>query len=258
MLQKIPKIPADTEPTSHQFILMDWIRGIAATAFPKSVPAPRNPYITREIVLQIRERNKHSAIKSWHNSCIEDSVVRAAFKYWAKKWPTLYWNPMCGFINPRSWRALGQIRYTIHEINTSIKTNVKNNKINWLSKKGDGIKAAMISGAYSQILKVISDSKPREARQQLAIKDEVGNFAVNATGTQNVFKNHFKKLLVGKEATMAEIISEDTSKQILRFASGRGWRTDPTQAPGRSALQAKLCNTRVKALGAGPGRGGDL
>jgi hypothetical protein len=85
MLQKIPKIPADTEPTSHQFILMDWIRDIAATAFPKSVPAPRNPYITREIVLQIRERNKHSSIKSWHNSCIEDSVVRAAFRFWAKK-----------------------------------------------------------------------------------------------------------------------------------------------------------------------------
>jgi hypothetical protein len=62
-LQKIPMIPADTEPTSHQFILMDWIRDIAAAAFPKSVPIPRNPYISREIVLQIRDRNKHTNFK---------------------------------------------------------------------------------------------------------------------------------------------------------------------------------------------------
>ena len=48
---------------------------------------------------------------------------------------------------------------------------------------------------------------------------------------------------------MANVIAEDTSKQILRFASGRGWRNDPTQAQGRSALQDKISNTKIKALG---------
>jgi hypothetical protein len=48
---------------------------------------------------------------------------------------------------------------------------------------------------------------------------------------------------------MTNVVSEDRSKQILRFTLGQGWKNDPTQAPGRSALQSKINNTKVKALG---------
>jgi hypothetical protein len=228
---------------------MDWIRDIAAAAFPKSVPIPRNPYISREIVLQIRNRNRHTRYKNWNNNCIGDSDVRAAFKFWAKQWPILYWNPFSGFINPKTWRDLGQNRYKIHTLNTELRTSTKNNKKEWLSKKGDGIKAAMISGAYSQILKVITDSKPREARQQLAIKDSGGNFAVNATGTQKVFRDHFKTLLVGREASMAKVISEDTSKQILRFASGRGWKMTRPNPRGDLLYKPRLATPKLRHSG---------
>ena len=87
----------------------------------------------------------------------------------------------------------------------------------------------MVTGHYTHILKVITDAKPREARQQLAIKDADGAFAVTNTGTQDVFKTHFRNLLVGRHATMTSVVAEDLNKQIARFCPGTGGdkRSDP-------------------------------
>ena len=254
LLKQLPEIPASVEPTSHQFIMMDWLKSLTATAFPISLPIPRNPYITDDIIVKIRERNEHAHYRTWLLKCIDESDTRAVFKVWAVNrstiaWQAAFWNSFCGFINPKHWRALQKESREIKILNKVIENVVENCKINWLSKKEEGIKVAMETGHYTHILKIITDAKPREARQQLAIKDANGSFAVTDTATQDVFRTHFRKLLVGHNDTMSNVITVDRNNQIAKFSRGQGRKNDPTQAPGKSALQSKIGCTKVKALG---------
>jgi hypothetical protein len=40
---QLPKVPHNVEPTSHQFLLADWLQKLAAAAFPRDQQIPRNP-----------------------------------------------------------------------------------------------------------------------------------------------------------------------------------------------------------------------
>jgi hypothetical protein len=130
-----------------------------------------------------------------------------------------------------------------------IRLQVQECKKQWVMNKERSLEKAVSEGNYAVLSAFVSKCKPRKPLANNAVYNDAGVLAAERSEIQGAFRQHFAKVLAGKQRHMHEIVTDDFEKQKTRLMIGTVWFDGGgSVVPGVSELAATLAATKVKAL----------
>ena len=248
LIVAIPPIPEFVEPTSHYFMLAEWIRTAAESAYPQRPSKPKKPFTTDETIECIKRRNKATHTRAWYAKLIRSAPIRAVFKFWSGKWARLSWSVVSSFvrqgISKKLVAAHKQFRQLYHEVQKS----VQNDRTKWLENQALELENAVNLGDVRVLQSFISDAKPKTCRPQTAIERDDGTICVDESQCQEEFAIHFAKTLAGKRTSFSHIIEQvwDDGLQALQYRNVA--TRNPYHLNTKLALTEAFRRLRPKAI----------